>query len=68
MVIIIMGIIVLISAVSSSNPWGIASGLIMVLGGAFFGVLQNRKETSFSFWLCVRRLLCGKGFLSDAQC
>lgn len=43
MVIIIMGIIVLISAVSSSNPWGIVSGLVMVLGGAFFGDSNYEK-------------------------
>jgi hypothetical protein len=43
MVIIIMGVIVLISAVSSSNPWGIVSGLIMVLGGAFFGDSNYEK-------------------------
>ena len=43
MVIIIMGIIVLISTISSGNYVGIVSGLIMVLGGAFFGDSNYEK-------------------------
>ena len=37
MVIVLMGAIVLISSLASSNPWGIACGLVMVMGGCFFG-------------------------------
>ena len=43
MVIIIMGVIVLISAISSGNYVGIFCGLIMVLGGAFFGDSNYEK-------------------------
>ena len=37
MVIVLMGAIVLISSLASSNCWGIVCGLIMVMGGCFFG-------------------------------
>jgi hypothetical protein len=43
MVIIIMGVIVLISTISSGNYVGIVCGLIMVLGGAFFGDSNYEK-------------------------
>jgi F0F1-type ATP synthase assembly protein I len=35
MVIVLMGAIVLISSLASSNPWGIVCGLIMVMGAHF---------------------------------
>lgn len=37
MVIIIMGVIVLISSFAASNSLGMVCGLIMVMGGCFFG-------------------------------
>jgi hypothetical protein len=37
MVIVLMGAIVLISSLASSNPGGMVCGLIMVMGGCFFG-------------------------------
>lgn len=37
MIIVLMGSIVLLSSLASSNPWGMVCGLIMVMGGAFFG-------------------------------
>jgi hypothetical protein len=37
MVIVLMGAIVLISSLASSNPWGIVCGLVMAMGGCFFG-------------------------------
>jgi hypothetical protein len=43
MVIIIMGVIVLISTIASGNYVGIFCGLIMVLGGAFFGDSNYEK-------------------------
>ena len=37
MVIVLMGVIVLISSLASSNSLGMVCGLIMVMGGCFFG-------------------------------
>jgi hypothetical protein len=43
MVIVLMGVIVLISSLASSNPWGIVCGLIMVMGGCFWGDNNSEK-------------------------
>jgi len=43
MVLILLGVIVLVSSLASSNPWGIVCGLVMVMGGAFFGDSKYEK-------------------------
>lgn len=43
MVLIIMGAIVSISSLASGNPWGIVCGLVMVMGGCFWGDNNSEK-------------------------